>query len=390
MSRAVGRRHSVVAAAVLVAATLSVAVEPASAAVTIAKVQSGTIASSTTGTLTMTLPASSTPSTLLVASLIYVGATPSFAAPAGWTRGPNASMTGGSAEIWYYANNPGSITSVAFTATSGPIAGGALSEWSGVDTTSPLDQSGTATATSNTNTITVTSASSTIAPGELGVASFTQILPNSQSLTFTPATGWTNLVSSAGTNSSAQHATDYRLGLAAGAQSEQETSSRNGTWAAALATFRPRCSGGSLTLTPPPSVTFPATTLNGVDQTKSTTATLTANDMTGSGSGWNIQGTSTTFTATGGSTLPTTATRITAASAAAASGNCSVSTNSVTYPVTVPAAASAPTAAKLYNAAANTGLGPVTVTLTFQLTVPAATRAGSYSSAWTFSLVSGP
>jgi hypothetical protein len=56
----------------------------------------------------------------------------------------------------------------------------------------------------------------------------------------------------------------------------------------------------------------------------------------------------------------------------------------------LPAGSSPPTAAKLYNAALNTGGGPATVTLTFQLTVPANAYSGSYSSTWTFTIASGP
>jgi hypothetical protein len=112
--------------------------------------------------------------------------------------------------------------------------------------------------------------------------------------------------------------------------------------------------------------------------------------MSGTAAGWNIQATSTTFTNAAGKTLPTTATAVTAATAAAASGNCDLPANSVAYPLTLPAGATAPTAAKVYNAAAGTGGGPLTVTLTFRLTVPASAYNGSYSSTWTFSIASGP
>ncbi len=67
-----------------------------------------------------------------------------------------------------------------------------------------------------------------------------------------------------------------------------------------------------------------------------------------------------------------------------------MATNSVTFPYVVPAGSTAPTATKLYNAAASTGVGNQTVTPTFKLSVPASTYAGSYSSAWTLTLASGP
>jgi hypothetical protein len=113
------------------------------------------------------------------------------------------------------------------------------------------------------------------------------------------------------------------------------------------------------------------------------------NDQTNSGSGWNISGTSTTFT-TGAHTLAATATQVTGGSVAAASQNCSLPTSSIAYPVTLPAAATAPAAVKLYNAAVNTGAGPSTVTLTFVLALPAATYTGTYNSTWTFTIGSGP
>jgi hypothetical protein len=56
----------------------------------------------------------------------------------------------------------------------------------------------------------------------------------------------------------------------------------------------------------------------------------------------------------------------------------------------LPAASTAPAAVKLFNAAANTGGGPSTVTLTYVLTAPARTFTGTYTSTWTFSIVSGP
>ena len=58
--------------------------------------------------------------------------------------------------------------------------------------------------------------------------------------------------------------------------------------------------------------------------------------------------------------------------------------------MSVPAAATAPTAVKFFNAAANTGLGSFTVTPTVGVFVPAASFAGSYSSTLTVSIVSGP
>jgi len=67
-----------------------------------------------------------------------------------------------------------------------------------------------------------------------------------------------------------------------------------------------------------------------------------------------------------------------------------VATNSVSYPYSLPAAASAPSATKLFNAAVNTGEGNETVTVTWSLAVPSTAQPGTYTSTWTLSLVSGP
>ena len=56
----------------------------------------------------------------------------------------------------------------------------------------------------------------------------------------------------------------------------------------------------------------------------------------------------------------------------------------------VPAASSAPPAVKLFNAAANTGMGGFTVTPTVQVAIPANTYAGTYTSTVTVAVVSGP
>jgi hypothetical protein len=58
--------------------------------------------------------------------------------------------------------------------------------------------------------------------------------------------------------------------------------------------------------------------------------------------------------------------------------------------VTVPAAATAPAAVKIYNAAAGTGTGPSNVSLGVRLAVPGNAYTGSYTSTWTFTIASGP
>jgi hypothetical protein len=131
-------------------------------------------------------------------------------------------------------------------------------------------------------------------------------------------------------------------------------------------------------------------TLNGTDQTVTSSAmTLAAKERRGAGAGWNVTITSTTFTA-GANTFSTTATSVTGVTSACVAGTCTNPTNAIGYPLTVPAGSTAPTAIKLFNAAAATGLGDFTLTPTFSLAIPANAYAGSYSSTMTFSIVSAP
>lgn len=165
--------------------------------------------------------------------------------------------------------------------------------------------------------------------------------------------------------------------------------------AGAATTASPTVTGtvaaGALSVATSAAPTFSANLATG-DQTPTYTLPLTATDTTGTGAGWNLTITSTQFTTGGGTphTLAANASTITGVTSACATGTCTNPTNAVTYPVGVPAAATAPTAVKFFNAAANTGLGSFTVTPTVGVFVPSSTFAGSYSSTLTVSIVSGP
>jgi len=142
--------------------------------------------------------------------------------------------------------------------------------------------------------------------------------------------------------------------------------------------------------------TIPAVTLAGIDQSINYTLPTTVVDATGTGNGWNLTITSTTFTTGGGSphTLPASASTITSVAAACVTGTstCTNPTNAVTYPLALPAGATAPTAAKFFDAAANTGMGKFTITPTIGIAIPANTYASAsgYSSTITVAVVSGP
>jgi hypothetical protein len=152
------------------------------------------------------------------------------------------------------------------------------------------------------------------------------------------------------------------------------------------------CSGGSLGLTAPSSAPFPGITLNGTSQTSTLSLTLVPDDETGTGNGWNIDVTSTTFINSSSETLPTSASTVTGvAGVSAPIGNCSLPTNTISaYPITVPAGATAPTAIPIFSANTGTGEGPSNVALNFAVAVPGYAYSGAYTSTWTVTIASGP
>jgi len=157
---------------------------------------------------------------------------------------------------------------------------------------------------------------------------------------------------------------------------------------AASATVTGTITAGSLTLATAAAPTFSAV-LNGTDLTSSYNLAMTATDSTGSGAGWNTTITSTQLT-TGSHTLATTASSITGLTSVCAQGTCTNPTNSVTYPLGVPAGATPPTAVKFFNATTNTGMGQFTLTPAVQVAIPADTFAGTYTSTITLAVVAGP
>ena len=161
---------------------------------------------------------------------------------------------------------------------------------------------------------------------------------------------------------------------------------------AASATVTGTVTGGSLSITTSATPSF-SVTLDGTDKTPTYTVPTTVSDATATGNGWNLTITSTQFTTGGGSphTLATNASSVTGvANSCTGTGTCTSPTNSIAYPVGVPAASSPPAAVKYYNASANTGMGEFTNTPTVGVSVPATTYAGTYTSTLTLAAVSGP
>jgi hypothetical protein len=163
-------------------------------------------------------------------------------------------------------------------------------------------------------------------------------------------------------------------------------------------------SGGTLSLTSPSQLGWSGTLTGSNLSLYDTTAaeqTLSVNDATGSGAGWKVAVSATTFT-TGSKTLAnagtftingstSTSSASTAPTATCAGGTCTAPTDNTTYPVAVTTAASSPSQYTIYDTAASTGLGSFTISpVGWWLAVPASTVAGTYTSTVTMEVTSGP
>jgi hypothetical protein len=140
--------------------------------------------------------------------------------------------------------------------------------------------------------------------------------------------------------------------------------------------------GNSLSLPANPSV---SSTLDGTDQTASYSPVLGVVDARGSGAGWNLTISATDFSDGSGHTLaPGTVTG--AAQACHSGSSCTAATSSgISYPLTITG-----TAAKIFNAAATTGLGNLDITPTIQVAIPGNAYAGTYTSTVTLAAATGP
>jgi hypothetical protein len=168
-------------------------------------------------------------------------------------------------------------------------------------------------------------------------------------------------------------------------------------------------SGGTLTLTSPSSLTWTGS-LTGLDQSLVDTTALdqqyTVDDATGSGAGWHVTTSATTFT-NGTHTFNNTGTFVTngsvssvtstSAPTATCTATCTLPTNTTTYPVAITTAATTPTPVTIYDTAVNTGMGQIVIGGSTQtnpvgwwVNVPASASSGSYTSTITMQITSGP
>jgi hypothetical protein len=198
----------------------------------ISNLQTGAASAVTSPTVTATLPAASQQGTLLVATIRSGASATAFTAPANWVRANTKNQTGAShTEIWYYADNPGGITTAAFGVPNAGIA--QMTEWRNVATTTPLDKSGTFGAAANTKTATVSTSAATTVANDLVITDFGPLFKSPQ--TYAPGAGWTSLASDMPDG----FASDYRLNLPAAIASETATVTTTTLWSAVIAAFKP-------------------------------------------------------------------------------------------------------------------------------------------------------
>lgn len=167
--------------------------------------------------------------------------------------------------------------------------------------------------------------------------------------------------------------------------------------------------GTILTLTPPTSLSWSTSLGARTKRVADTTAAdeqLEVNDETGSGAGWSVSVSATTFVDgayqladSGTFYLNGSTSNFNSANVPTASclSSCTLPTDSVTYPVAITTAPSAPVAVEIYNAALSSGKGDILIggsnaanPIGWWVVVPATAYAGTYTSTVTISLSSGP
>jgi hypothetical protein len=321
---------------------------------------------------------------VLIATVTAAGSG-SVTTPSGWTVIKSVAQGTALRQVTYYKVATGSEpVSYSWSLGSSRAASGGIVDYSGVNTAVPIDatasaggESGNAAAPSVT-----TSAANDLV---LVAASF------ATATTVTPGASTTEQVDVKSASNTTEVADFAQAAAEATAAKTVTPAVSTAAWIAQTFALRDAAQAGlSATTSAVPSFTA---NLNSGDQAKTFTVPLTVSDTrTGasSGLGWNTTITSTQFS-TGTKTLPSSVSTVTAVSSSCLNGGlCTNPTNSIGYPVTVPAGATAPTAVKFFNAAAATGKGAFTLTPTISVAVPQNAFTGTYTSTLTISIVSGP
>jgi hypothetical protein len=302
------------------------------------------------------------------------------------------------------------------TGTSGPVAltGSTLSSpaWSSSSTlTGAAGVSYTYTFTPPALVTLITSITMTVPPGTAGSPAVGTVSPSglaggTVALSGTTLTYTTTGAALAGTAISIQVNGLTNTATAGSYTSEIVTNSVLGpvsTGVTPALTF-----AGPLTLTSPGSLTWTGT-LTGLNQPLADATAgdqqLTVNDATGTGAGWHVTVSATAFS-NGTYTFPNTGTFTTNGSLSSVSASTAPSAsclscippgNTTTYPVAITTASSSPPPATVYDVAAGSGTGAITLgghsaanPFGWWVNVPASARAGAYTSTVTVAVVSGP
>jgi hypothetical protein len=149
------------------------------------------------------------------------------------------------------------------------------------------------------------------------------------------------------------------------------------------ATSTATLTAGSLSIiAAPANFSYPSTPLTGDVINLTSSFVVGVNDATGSKAGWNLQGVITVLTDAGSDAIAATNHTISGVAISGVTGT--APTNSIALGQ-IPT-----TAAKIFNATANTGKGKSTETFSTALTVPADTAAGTYTATLTVTIVTGP
>lgn len=140
-------------------------------------------------------------------------------------------------------------------------------------------------------------------------------------------------------------------------------------------------------------VTLDAKSYSHSQQTSDGTMTLTADDSSGTGQGWNVTIQSSAFVysgANGGTNIPASNFALTSAAApVATAGEAVDATNGPKVPSTSPVG-TLDEARKTVEANANYGEGTYTQALGVRLTIPAMSRAGTYTGTLTTTIAAAP
>jgi hypothetical protein len=127
-------------------------------------------------------------------------------------------------------------------------------------------------------------------------------------------------------------------------------------------------------------------------QTASYSLAITVVDARGSGGGWNLMITSTWFSmAKSKGHLPAKASSISGVSFACGMlSTCTYPSNSIRYPLVIPANSTPPPPVKFFNANVRSGLGNFSLAMKVNVTIPSDAESGTYISTITLQIANGP